>query len=256
MKGGILLMAGLTMLIGCQSRQAAAPDAATAPEAQAVIQGQASYRERIAPPPGATLAVQLIDNQLADTPDAVIAATEVRDAKGPPYAFALRYDTGKLREGGSYGLHASLRDAQGAVWFVTDTRTPVVPGSGNPVELRMVRASPSSPSSSRSPWDGARARGIGFRGIGTEPGWLVEVGRGETPALHAELDYGERKIDIARTEAAGGGFRGQTGDGVAVSLAIAKQTCSDGMSDTVYPASATLTVGDKTYQGCGRFLFD
>lgn len=255
MKGRILLIAGVIALAGCQSRQAVAPDAA-APEAWAVIQGQASYRERIAPPPGATLTVQLIDNRLADTPSAVIAATEVRDAKGPPYAFSLRYDAGKLRKDGSYDLHAGLRDAQGALWFATDARTPVTADGGSPVELRMVRVTPSSPSSPASPWDDARARGIGFRGIGTEPGWLVEVGRGDTPALHAELDYGERKIDIARTEAAGGGFRGRTGDGVPVSLAIAKQTCSDGMSDTVYPASATLTVGDKTYQGCGRFLFD
>jgi len=247
MRSGILLVASVIAAAGCQSRQAITPEP-MASKAAPVIHGLATYRERIAAPAGATLTVQLIDNQLADTPNAVIAITQVRDAKGPPFAFALPYDAGKLRENGSYGLHASLRDADGTLWFVTDTRTPVVPTDGDAVELRMLRA--------WSPWEDAKSRGIGFRGIGTEPGWLVEIGRGASPALHAELDYGERKIDVARTEASADGFRGKTADGIAVSLKIVKETCSDGMSDVVYPASMTLTVADQTYHGCGRFLFD
>jgi uncharacterized lipoprotein YbaY len=247
MKSGILLVTLAIALVGCQSRQASTAEQ-PASETQPVIHGQAIYRERIAAPPGATLTVQLVDNQLADTPDAVVAITQVHDAKGPPFAFALPYDAGKLRANGSYGLHASLRDAEGTLWFVTDTRTPVTPGSGDAAELRMVRVS--------SPWEDAKSRDIGFRGIGTEPGWLVEVGRGESPALHAELNYGERKIDVARTEAAEGGFHGKTTDGTAVSLKIVRETCNDGMSDATYPASMALKVGDQTYHGCGRFLFD
>jgi uncharacterized lipoprotein YbaY len=247
MRSGILLMAGVIAVAGCQSSRPDTPKPAE-PDARPAIHGHAIYRECIAAPPGATLTVQLIDNQLADTPDAVIAVAQVRDAKGPPFAFTLPYDRGKLRAGGSYGLHASLRDAEGTLWFGTDTRAPVTPGSGAPVELRLVRAS--------SPWEDAKSRGIGFRGIGTEPGWLVEIGRGESPALRAELAYGERKIDVARTEAVADGFRGKTASGIAVSLKIVKETCSDGMSDVIYPASMTLTVGDQTYHGCGRFLFD
>jgi uncharacterized lipoprotein YbaY len=247
MRSGVLLLAGALALAGCQSRPTGSAPAPAA-DAQPAVHGQASYRERIAAPPGAILTVQLIDNQRADTPDAVIAVVQVAAANGPPFAFALPYEAGKLRANGSYGLHASLRDAEGALWFVTDTRTPVEPGSGDPVELRMVRVS--------SPWEDARSRGIGFRGIGTEPGWLVEVGRGESPALHAELDYGERKIDVARTRALADGFGGKTADGVAVALKIVRETCNDGMSDAAYPASMVLTVGGRTYHGCGRFLFD
>lgn len=246
MKNGIL-MAGLIALAGCQPKQAV-PDGAES-HAQSAVHGRATYRERIAAPPGATLTVQLIDSQLADTPAAVIAATEVRNASGPPYSFVLPYDPGKLRKDGRYGLHASLRDAEGVLWFVSDTRVPVVPGSADTAEVRMVRAS-------SSPWDQAKARGVAFRGIGTEPGWLVEVGRGESPMLRAELDYGDRKIDIARTEATPDGFRGSAADGTAVALVIARKSCNDGMSDATYPASATLTVDDKTYHGCGRFLLD
>ena len=45
-----------------------------------------------------------------------------------------------------------------------------------------------------------------------------------------------------------------TAEGLAVSLTTKREACSDGMSDIRYPASATLTVGGRTYRGCGRFL--
>lgn len=120
-----------------------------------------------------------------------------------------------------------------------------------------VDAEPSlAATSSVSPWDDAKTRGIGFRGIGNEPGWLVEVGAGETPVLHAELDYGERKVDVARMQSLSGllGYVGKTADGVEVKLHLQREDCSDGMSDSIYPVSARLTIGDKTYAGCGRFL--
>lgn len=100
------------------------------------------------------------------------------------------------------------------------------------------------------------ARGIAFRSIGNEPGWLVEVGTGESPTLHAELDYGERRIDLAHVQLLSGatGYAGTTSDGVEVKLQLQRGDCSDGMSDLTYPVSAKLSVGDKTYAGCGRFL--
>lgn len=121
--------------------------------------------------------------------------------------------------------------------------------------------SPTAESSTPAPaqaslWEQARARGIAFRGLGNEPGWLVEVGTGEDPMLHAELDYGERKIDLAHVQRLSGatGYVGTTSDGVEVKLQLQRGDCSDGMSDQTYPVSAKLSVGDKTYAGCGRFL--
>jgi uncharacterized lipoprotein YbaY/uncharacterized membrane protein len=328
----LLTMACLLALAACQPTTPDGGTPAAAPQASAspAIRGSATYLERMAPPPGATLSVQLIDNQLADTPAAVVATAEFKDPAGPPFAFVLPYDPAKLRENGQYGLHAGLRDAQGTLWFVTDTRVPVTPGSPEPVEFRMVRAGtpaaaaapthwqcgdqrisarfdnaagtvvididgtaltlPQAPSGSgaryadpagnelwnkgreatltlagkppvqcsqtesASPWEAARARGIGFRAVGTEPGWLVEVGTGEAPSLHAELDYGERKLHVERMRTTPEGFSGTTSDKAGVTLAIRREACSDGMSDAAYPATAVLTVGDKTYRGCGRFL--
>lgn len=222
----------------------------------AEIRGTATYRERMRMPPGTALTVQLIDNRLADTPAAVVAERRFDDASGPPYAFVLPFDPAKLRPGGDYGLHASLRDPEGRLAFVTDTRVAVTPGSVAPVELllKRVASSDAAPTARASPWDAAQARGIAFRAVGQEPGWLVEIGRGEAPALHAELDHGQRRVDVARATVQGSGYSGRTADGVDVQLEIERRGCSDAMSGEAFPATATLTVGGTVYRGCGRFL--
>lgn len=109
-----------------------------------------------------------------------------------------------------------------------------------------------------SPWNEAAARGVGFRAVGNEPGWFVEVDMGEAPALRATLDYGERTVQVTRASALseGTGYRGATVDGTPVELSIRHDECQDGMSGERFEASAQLKVGDKHYQGCGAFLFE
>ena len=157
---GMALLAAATALAlpACQSRDrgVSAPGPADmpygeAPATQGSIVGTATYRERIRVP-DARLHIQLIDNQLADTQAAVIAETRIDNASGPPYRFTLPFDPAKVRDGGRYGLHASLYDGDGRLWFVTDTRTPVTPGQEIAVELTMVRVS-AEPGASTLPVD-------------------------------------------------------------------------------------------------------
>jgi uncharacterized lipoprotein YbaY len=268
-----LALAGCVAVSGCQSPSSdssaatpatttdtasVAPAAPASPSAQAVIRGRAMYYEKIKLPPGGYLVVQLIDNQLADTPKAVIAQTRLEDVAGAPYDFVLPYEPAKLRPDGQYGLHASLYGPQGNLIFVTDARVPFTPGTEDVGEFRMKMANGRSDIAPppRSVWDEARARGVTFRGIGNEPGWLVEVDRGDSPAMRATLDYGEREIVVPRAQGISStpGFGGRTADGVDVVLRIERASCSDGMSDDTYPAAIKLTVGDKTYSGCGRYL--
>ena len=107
-----------------------------------------------------------------------------------------------------------------------------------------------------SPWSEAASRGVVFRAVGSEPGWFVEVGKGEAPPLHATLDYGDRKIDLAHVQPDEGGYAGSTSQGSPVALAIKREPCHDGMSGEAFEASAQLIVGSKTYRGCGAFLGD
>lgn len=105
-----------------------------------------------------------------------------------------------------------------------------------------------------SPWTEAAARGIAFRAVGSEPGWLVDIGKGGVPSLHAILDYGQRSVDVAQMHQATRGFEGRTADGTVVTLEVSRSACQDGMSGESFEAEATLVVGDKSYRGCGAFL--
>jgi uncharacterized lipoprotein YbaY/uncharacterized membrane protein len=259
----LLAMAMTATLGACQPgpKTAADPDPSTnvpAASVPTVIYGRATYLERIKMPPGADLVVQLVDNQLADAPQAVIASIRLDDVAGPPYEFSLPYDAAKVRPGGIYGLHANLHGPDGESWFVTNTRVPVTPGSSDVVEFRMVRVpgEGEAPPAANSPWDEAKSRGIVFRGVGNEPGWFVEVGQGNATTMRATLDYGERKLEVtgATPLSSTYGYGGKTADGTLVVLRIKRESCSDGMSDERYPASAELNVGEQAYRGCGRFL--
>ncbi len=108
----------------------------------------------------------------------------------------------------------------------------------------------------RSPWDEARRRGVEFRGLGTEPFWSLEVHGGPEPRIELNLDMGERRLLVPQPGALtdGEGYAGQADDGSPVTLRIAREECSDGMSDQVFPAAIELSVGDQDYRGCGAFL--
>lgn len=110
-----------------------------------------------------------------------------------------------------------------------------------------------------SPWNDAAARGVAYRAAGNEPGWFAEVSSGTDATLRATLDYGERKIDIAKMQKLAGddvGFEGKTADGTPVVLRMEPKPCADGMSGEEFEATAEFKVADKTYRGCAAFLGD
>ena len=337
----VLAAAMIAALAGCPETAKSPAADAPIPTESNFLHGRATYLERIKIPPGADFTVQLIDTQLADTPNAVIATTTLEDVAGPPYDFSLQYDPAKVRATGHYALSATLRGVDGGLLFNTPSSIAVTPGDPKVVEFRMMRAgsgdAPQAPAQTArstwtcddmtfeaifdlpggrvdlalpsgalslplaqsasgaryadhlgnefwtkgaegtltrqggakvqcvqqdappqagSPWDAAKKRGIAFRAIGNEPGWLLEVGPGDAPTLHAELDYGARKVDVAQAQSLSGlmGYAGAAADGTKVRVVLERKPCSDGMSDATYPVDAMLDVGGTAYRGCGRFL--
>lgn len=101
----------------------------------------------------------------------------------------------------------------------------------------------------------ARARGVAFRGIGQEPGWVVELKEGDK--IVALLDYGATTLTLPTPEAA-------AADGVItydtstdtdhLVLTIRDKTCIDVMSGEAHPQTVELMVNDKPYAGCGDWL--
>jgi membrane-bound inhibitor of C-type lysozyme len=93
----------------------------------------------------------------------------------------------------------------------------------------------------------------GLVAIGQEPGWRVDVAPDEPPSMVATLEYGERKFDASNVVATASGWSGTAPDGTAVTLVYERAPCQDSMSGEPFEATATLTVGDRTYRGCARF---
>ena len=104
------------------------------------IRGTATYRERMALPPGAVLAVALQDISRADAPAETLAEARIPIARQVPIGFALPYDPARIEPSHSYALRGVI-EVDGRVMFRTDTIHPVLTGgAGEDVALRLVRA--------------------------------------------------------------------------------------------------------------------
>lgn len=88
--------------------------------------------------------------------------------------------------------------------------------------------------------------GRDFRLIGTEPFWGVRItadrmvlSRPDQPEL--SVPHGGPSERPGEAEWAGDGL----------TAAVARQACSDGMSDRIYPYAATVRTAGQTLKGCG-----
>lgn len=182
-----------------------------------------------------------------------VASTYTDDAQRVTLAFSGRELALPIAVSASGARYA---DADGnEFWTKGDSGTLVLAAEAGSETARRECSRSGRP----SPWYLAAERDVGFRAVGGEPGWFVEVDRGGTPALRATLDHGERKVEVARTGALPGdapGYFGETADGIEVVLTITRMPCQDGMSGESFEAGARLKVGDKAYNGCGAFLFE
>lgn len=108
-----------------------------------------------------------------------------------------------------------------------------------------------------SPWTRARQRGVQFRATGNEPGWLVEVGRGDEPMVSLSLDYGSRMLEFdAATWDEDGMVMTADSPGNQLELTLTETECLDTMVGWRFPIQAALRLNDLNLQACGRFLED
>ena len=110
-----------TLSAACVADGDSGAGATANPTGEAVVTGSAFYRERISPPPGATITFQLDDISLADAPSKLIAKQSYTlDGKGPPYAFRLTTPRANLSPRMRYSVQATIRDAGGAMLWTSD----------------------------------------------------------------------------------------------------------------------------------------
>lgn len=106
-----------------------------------------------------------------------------------------------------------------------------------------------------SVWRDAVRRGVTFRAVGQEPGWLVEIdGHGRMLLL---LDYGTERIEVpaAPPQRTGRGleYRAQSA-GRSIRITIEDRPCRDVMSGEAFPSTVTVSVDGRPYDGCGLRL--
>ncbi len=118
--------------------------------------------------------------------------------------------------------------------------------------------SPSPPfdeSSLNNVWHKAKLRGVSFRAIGQEPGWLLEITTGTEILL--VTDYGETRTAYPYVEPEldqeHRRTRFVTGDG-AVEMLIEGKNCQDVMRGERFAVTVTVTLGERRLAGCGRAL--
>ncbi len=103
-------------------------------------------------------------------------------------------------------------------------------------------------------WDGARAAGVDFRGIGQEPGWIIDIYTQDRITL--TWDYGERTADFPLPQASSpqeGATRYDTAlNGQTLAVTIRRAPCQDTMSDESYPSTVEVVIDGRTLNGCGK----
>lgn len=126
---------------------------------------------------------------------------------------------------------------------------PPAPNTEAPTDTPAATALASMPS-----WDGARAAGVDFRGIGQEPGWMIDVYQENRIVLL--LDYGESIAEFPLTEPQypqEGATLYQTRSGErTLAVTIRRAPCQDSMSGEAFPATVEVAIDGRTLNGCGR----
>jgi len=104
-------------------------------------------------------------------------------------------------------------------------------------------------------WHAAKLRGVAFRAIGQEPGWLLEITNGEEILI--VTDYGKERKSLPYVEPREDKAARKTVFQIDAdtSVLIEGKPCTDSMSGESFQTTVTATLGGKTYKGCGRALF-
>lgn len=89
--------------------------------------------------------------------------------------------------------------------------------------------------------------------VGNEPGWSAEVMLARPLSIQVKTDNGAKTYEVTSVRARAQSWSGTATDGTAIRLNCTPTACQDTMKGQVFPGTATLVVGKKTFRGCGGF---
>jgi len=105
-------------------------------------------------------------------------------------------------------------------------------------------------------WHKAKLRGVAFRAIGQEPGWLLEITDGVEILL--VTDYGETRTSLPYVEPLVYQEERRTQfvlDAANTIVEIRRVPCQDLMSGEEFEVTVSIKQTDRELHGCGRALF-
>jgi uncharacterized membrane protein len=105
-------------------------------------------------------------------------------------------------------------------------------------------------------WHQAKLRGVAFRAIGQEPGWLLEIKNGTEILL--VTDYGQNRNSYPYVEPVVYQDERRTQyvlESYGVTVEIRGRRCTDVMSGEEFEVSVSIIMTDRRLEGCGRALF-
>lgn len=105
-------------------------------------------------------------------------------------------------------------------------------------------------------WEAARDRGVVFRAVGQEPGFVLEV---EDSRITLVTNYGADELVTPVPEpAVDAASRTTTWHATTeandLRIEVREEPCSDTMSGERFSMTVMITLNDMTYDGCGRML--
>jgi len=108
----------------------------------------------------------------------------------------------------------------------------------------------------RNVWHAAKLRGVAFRAIGQEPGWLLEMTTGVKILLVTNTGQTKTEYPYVEPEV----FQDQRKSVFSVKQDELKVTieginCTDSMSGEKFEVSVFIEFNGKTLKGCGRALY-
>jgi uncharacterized membrane protein len=108
----------------------------------------------------------------------------------------------------------------------------------------------------RDVWHAAKLRGVAFRAIGQEPGWLLEITTGDkillvtnTGQTITEYPYVEPEVFQSQRKSY---FSVKPGE---LMVTIEGLKCTDIMSGENFEVSVFIVLNGKQLNGCGRALY-
>ena len=123
-------------------------------------------------------------------------------------------------------------------------------------ESDLPETPPFDEASITSVWQKAKLRGVEFRAIGQEPGWLLEITDGTEIML--STDYGQSVKKYPYVEPVVYQEQRKTLyviDDEDIEIEIRGQPCRDVMSGEEFAVSVTIALSNTELKGCGRALY-